>query len=691
MDEQLSLFDVVEGFSVINGGKDNNDEPNNQIKCYRTELKDVEYRTVEDLFAGFNTIKAITFSYDIGFIDSIMQQFDYGEIILGANFIVEKDDKLNNFMAEVYTNAYEAGKVIKSHKRLAEMLREGDIEFHTPLYILDHRKIYLLKADDGRTRVIMASANMSRGAWNNGHMEFYNYDDSPYCYEEYLHDFEAMWQDSQDIPYDVISAKKENDLIDGNPVLKEVKEKGRTIVLQQQEETCEIDNVKYFIDHKRINSEYKAIIDGVNPKAKNGFIEIIPKTLEKIEHNYKKLLCKTMKVNNVSKPYPSLEFNYADKQATIDGNLLNLNPSEEEVKKDIDELLGMYENYNEFVGNSKKLKETHFKMMNAIFCSPFNAKLRCTAMLRGIKAATDSLPLFLLAASSEADSGKTFAVRAALKMMTGEDLNIMNKASCKKEDIKAAQLACKGIPFFIDELDNRFLSTIKDIIKFPSTCEENQLENQPMIIFASNDVIEPDTILRKRMVFLRFDGGLPSDIDLSATKGKGEGIIRRLGTGLYREYLRRMLDSVTEILEYMIHEKNIPDAYYPDLMEISSKTLLNMLSDYGYDIPEYFKVLTWRDDYSPNANCISEDSIEDINQLYQHNRKAFTVEKEFVTIELGSDKGSQKRCENWKNTLPNELRPEYQKLRDCSKITLDRKELEKRLGYRLGSFPFFRR
>ena len=67
------------------------------------------------------------------------------------------------------------------------------------------------------------------------------------------------------------------------------------------------------------------------------------------------------------------------------------------------------------------------------------------------------------------------------------------------------------------------------------------------------------------------------------------------------------------------------------------------------------------------------------------------MEKEFVTIELGSDKGSQKRCENWKNTLPNELRPVYQKLRDCSKITLDRKELEKRLGYKLGSFPFFRR
>lgn len=688
MEEQLSLFNGA-GFSVINGGGDEAEEQNNQIKCFCTELKNVEYRTVEELFEGFNTIKAITFSYDIGFIDSIMRQFNYGEILLGADFIVEKDEKFQNFMAEVFTNAYEAQKEIKAHKRLAEMLKDGDIEFHTPLYILDHRKLYLLRADDGRTRVITASANMSRSAWNNGHMEFYSVDDTLFCYEEYLRDFETMWRDSQDIPYSVISAKKENDLIEGNPVLKAVKDTGRAIVLQQQEETCEYNNVKYVIEHNKLKGDYKTIVDGINPKAKNGLIEIIPKTIEKIAHNYKKHLCKTVKVNNISKPYPSLELNYEDKQATIDGNQLNLNPTVEEVTRDIDELLGMYDNYEGFVGDSKKLKDTHFKMLNAIFCSPFNAKLRCTAMLRGIKAAADSLPLFLLAASSEADSGKTFAVRAALKMMTGKDINIMNRANCNKEMIKTVQANCKGIPFFVDELDNKFLAFIKDIIKFPSTCEENMLENQPMIIFASNDVIEPDTILRKRMVFLRFDGGLPSGIDLNAKKGEGEGIIRRLGTGLYREYLRRMIDEVADILDYMIHEKNIPDSYYPDLMEISSRTIIKILEDYGYEAPEYFKVLTWRDDYSPNANYISEDSIEDIRQLYQRNRKAFEIGTDYVTIELGSDKGSQKKCENWKNTLPNELRPKYEKQRDCSKITLDRKELEKRLGYKLRSFRIF--
>lgn len=349
----------------------------------------------------------------------------------------------------------------------------------------------------------------------------------------------------------------------------------------------------------------------------------------------------------------------------------------------------MFSNFDDFVGDSERLKETHFKMLNAIFCSPFNAKLRCAAKIRGI--GTSSLPLFLLAASSEADSGKTLSVRAALKMMTGRDLPVTNKANTKKDDIRDVQIGCKCVPFFVDELDNSFLSRIKDLIKFPERCEEHQLEEQPMILFASNDVTEPDEILRKRMVFLRFEGGLPSDTDLSAAKGKGEAIIRRLGTGFYREYLRRMLDDVCNELNYIICSDDIPDTYYPDLMKLSSDNLVQILEDYGFTPPSYFKHLTWNDDYSVNANFISDNSIDEIDKLYKRERRVFTIDKEIVTIELGTDKNSQKKCENWKNTLPPEMRAQYQFTRDCSKIMLDRKELEKRLGYKLGGFNIFRR
>ena len=47
---------------------------------------------------------------------------------------------------------------------------------------------------------------------------------------------------------------------------------------------------------------------------------------------------------------------------------------------------------------------------------------------------------------------------------------------------------------FIDELDAKSFSCIKDMIKNPERCEDNQIETMPMLIFASNNILEPDEI-----------------------------------------------------------------------------------------------------------------------------------------------------------------------------------------------------
>ena len=352
----------------------------------------------------------------------------------------------------------------------------------------------------------------------------------------------------------------------------------------------------------------------------------------------------------------------------------------------LEELLGIFENFNEFVGDTQKLKNTHYKLMNALFASPFCAKLRCTAYLCNI--GTNPLPLFLLVSSSTSNPGKTFMIDVTLKMMTGKTGLGINKEEIKKEQILAMQKACEGVPIFIDEIDNRSFSTISNAVKNANYCEKHQLESQPLIVFASNDVLDPKEYFRKRMVFLRMDGGLPSSVDQSAYSSRGKAILGRVTQALYREYLRRMLPVVSDIHDYMTsNRKDIPDTWYPDLFGKSSEILVSLIKDYGYNVPDYMTVMAWNEDYSVNAKFIAGDTLDAIADLYKKDRSLFRINKDTVTIELGAE--GKKTLQSWQNTLPTEMEAHLIPGRERCTLTINRSELENRLAFRFGRWFWF--
>ena len=208
----------------------------------------------------------------------------------------------------------------------------------------------------------------------------------------------------------------------------------------------------------------------------------------KHEYNRKQMQQKQVTVQEVLENYPDFVINYSERTANMSGVPMNLTPSVKEIRHDAKRLLEIFENFNDFVGDTKRLQGTHFKLMNLIFSSPFHAYLRCTAGICNVP--TSSLPLFVVAISEQANCGKTFMILAALKMMTGKILAAYNKESCNSKVIKGMQAMIKGTPVFIDELDNKSLGYIRNIIKNPEKCEENGLSEMPMFIFASNECTE---------------------------------------------------------------------------------------------------------------------------------------------------------------------------------------------------------
>ena len=696
---QLNIFDTgtnIEKLRILDGSGKKAEE-GTKHKIYHVELKDISYKDVEEMFFGFNEIRAITFSYDIKFVNEIMKMFDYGEIILGGRFMTRRDSELHKLSAEAYllaenmTLSEMAADAVRKEKDLVKMMGEGALSIRSPKYIIDHRKIYLLKADDGRTRVIKGSANMTSGAWSGDQLEAYEVDDTYEAYEAYMEDFETSWKLSDDIPEDVVGSVKTDIPEKDIPVIKEVLKTQKAIVLEKPEDGVEVyEKIKYTIDADKIMEKNKELVSNVKTKSKNGYIEIVPNLVKKISVKAKSLR-RQVEIKEKNIRYPELTFDFNLGKAFLDDEKLDLNPKEEEVKNDISLLFEAFDNYKkDFIGETDRVRDSHYKLLNILFSSPFHAKLRCVADIKNIP--TSSLPLYTLLASKGSNSGKTFMTELILKLMTNKDLRAFSVKTITTGEIDDKLTQYKGVPIFVDEIDGPYYGRLKEKIKNSHHCELSQREEQPLFVFASNCVSDPEEPERKRMPFLRYSAGLKTDIDPLSYDGISKNMRAKVSNALYREYLRRMLKEVDELIDYMIKSSNIADDYYPDMMAISSRTLRSIFTDFGYDIPDYARELNWNDDFSYHAKYISKDALEGIRKLWENEPQSFIIKSSIVIITSGSDKGSRKTLESWANSLPVEFEAKYSDNMEMSRITVNRLELEEALGFRLNKFSrFFRR
>ena len=696
---QLNIFDTgtnIEKLRILdrNGKKV---QAGTKHKIYNVELKNISYKDVEELFLGFNEIRAITFSYDIKFVNKIMKMFDYGEIILGGRFMTRRDSELHKLTAEAYllaenmTLSEMAADAVRKEKDLVKMMGEGALSIRSPKYIIDHRKIYLLKADDGRTRVIKGSANMTSGAWSGNQLEAYEVDDTYEAYEAYMEDFETAWKLSDDIPEDVVGSVKTDIPEKDIPVIKEVVKTQKAIVLEKPEDGVEVyEKIKYTIDADKIMEKNKELVSNVKTKSKNGYIEIVPNLVKKISVKAKSLR-RQVEIKEKNIRYPELTFDFNLGEAFLDDEKLDLNPKEEEVKNDISLLFEAFDNYKkDFIGETDRVRDSHYKLLNILFSSPFHAKLRCVADIKNIP--TSSLPLYTLLASKGSNSGKTFMTELILKLMTNKDLRAFSVKTITTGEIDDKLTQYKGVPIFVDEIDGPYYGRLKEKIKNSHHCELSQREEQPLFVFASNCVSDPEEPERKRMPFLRYSAGLKTDIDPLSYDGISKNMRAKVSNALYREYLRRMIKEVDELIDYMIKSSNIADDYYPDMMQISSKTLIDIFKEFGYDLPDYARELNWNDDFSYHAKYISKDALEGISKLWENEPKSFIIKSSIVIIISGSDKGSRKMLESWANSLPVELKAQYSENMEGSRITVNRQELEEALGFKFSNFAkFFRR
>ena len=684
-----------------------------KIHCHYFKYEKDTYEEPLSLFDGFDDLKVISFSYNYKFVAKISEKFEHAAIILGAQFMaVRMNEETGNQLAEYLSQADVLRKYISGNERLAKRIAENEVEVRYPDGVIDHRKLYLLKADDGRTRVIFPSANASDRAWTRfSQIESFQISDDPVAYDKYLAEFETAWELSTTITptariIEKVADKSMDELVDkgldadisynpleDNPIIEKVRtcQVDTAIVLRETkdvEEKREIlvfnKDVQYFKEHKQ------EILKNIKLSVDDGIVRFVPNTIKKMEVNDKRLSLKKVDIVQKSMNYPKIVVDYASEEIQGDEKVLDLNPSDEDVRKDIEELLYVF-SFNGFIGKIRQAQENYFKLMNAMFSSPFNAKLRCDAFLRDIDAS--ALPLYMLL-NSPANCGKTFMIEYFLKMMTGKKRVGYKFDSVNKGMLEAFQseekVLHKGVPIFIDEVTSTFKNSMGGLIRCVESCEQKSREFQPMTIFASNFVSDPDEALRKRMVFLTFDIGLPSNVDKQEFKQIGKGCLNRIGTAFYRKYLSYMFPYVTGERNKIITGEGLDTKYYPELMKKSSEIIIEILKEYGFEIPTYMKQLSWSNDYADNSKSVYNDELQKIYDLYEKQKNLFTIDAKHVIVCLSNDKTGQKMVANWVSLLPREINAE--KIPDImfQKIRMNRKELEQHLGVRFETSVFDR-
>src|ERR1700719_5045719 len=150
-----------------------------------------------ELFAGFETMRAITYSSSAGFIRDLFGSLREIEVIFGSDVSVTGD--IARLMAAQQAGLEAIrGEFGRAGKQLAELLEQKRLRLLYARYTV-HRKMFLLEGN-GRRRVILGSANLSLSAFGGLQGEhIVVFDDDPGMYERALLIYEEQLKDSDPI------------------------------------------------------------------------------------------------------------------------------------------------------------------------------------------------------------------------------------------------------------------------------------------------------------------------------------------------------------------------------------------------------------------------------------------------------------------------------------------------------------
>jgi hypothetical protein len=307
----------------------------------------------------------------MGFIYSLLQYFQYAEVIFGYEEVMSYS--LHEIMA-YQMETIERLRTTSSQSKVDLLAR---IDSHTlKMYVarqkLSHEKIYLLEADDGRKRVIMGSANMSYAAFSGRQRENICYIDGERAFDWYKNNFDDFKEtSSDDISVSALQLADSGENLNKIPVMQTVKIRKAMVI---QADTNVKDQVRFGLDVKNLSNKFSPFM----PKAdKKGKVILAPETTILTQ---KRILENDIKEKELRSEYPQLVIDILLSQVHLNDKPLDLFPPASEISNDVDLFLEYMEGYHKFHGDVELMQARYYAFANWFFTTPFMASMRNMAV-----------------------------------------------------------------------------------------------------------------------------------------------------------------------------------------------------------------------------------------------------------------------------------------------------------------------
>ncbi len=630
-----------------------NEEENKKLQVVQFEFSEGLEMDWQELFSGFDTIHAITYSSGLDFTAKLLSLFENAEILFGCEQVMSYS--LHEVMA-FQMKLSERIFMNKSAEMLADRIEVGTLKLYVAREELSHEKIYLLSAKDGRKRVVFGSANMSLHAFSARQRENIGFVDGEQAYSWYKKIYQDLKETCTDeIPKRAIAVKIDEDAPEELPIVRTVRAKKILEIVENQQAEPEI---KFAMNVSGLAEKYRAVVPKPN---KNGKIVL---SSEQITTISKKIIREKEKqtTNKRKIVLPKFVFDIERREATLNGKSFHLSPEPESIRNDAELFIQYMKGYERFHGNYEEMQRNYFNFLNWMFCSPFMAVLRDTASRCG-KEYSFSYPVFgLICGNSKGGKSKFLAL--CMKMMSGINENESSFAvnHFTKTVVNNLRNEVRGLPIvFNDIVKKRFDEHAVEMIKNDIFGFEEDDTNYPAVaISANSDLKVFSSEIRRRMIICRINGAITN---MEIRKDNiTQKVMKNIGTALYCEYFRRMLDIVFQMTEEMQNN----DDESPDILQKSSEILCSILYEcLGSELPQYVRKISLMDYFS--EKIVSKHIVDFIRMAWNTDKKNFQIDKKNNLLTFNA--GETYEAKRLEKELPESLFPKQ--VRECVIMNLD--------------------